>query len=116
MSTKGTTWAKGQRWKDICYSFGNFSGGIVSYAMGSWYMYFYVDKLGLSMQHYSYAMIIYGIWNAINDPFMGIISDRTKSRWCRRRPFMMFGAIPLGLSLLMLFRRRAVCSRPKPSC
>lgn len=103
MNTQRQPLAKGQKWKDICYSFGNFSGGIVSYAMGSWYMYFYVDKLGLSTRYYSYAMLIYGIWNAINDPLMGIISDKTKSRWGRRKPYMMFGALPLGLSLIFLF-------------
>ena len=92
-----------QIWKDVCYSFGNFSGGIVSYVMAAWYMYFYVDKLGLSTRLYGIAMVIYGIWNAINDPMMGIISDRTKSRWGRRKPYMMFGAVPLGLALVLLF-------------
>lgn len=94
---------KGQKWKDICYSFGNFSGGIVSYAMGSWYMYFYVDQLGLSTKYYGYAMVVYGIWNAINDPLMGVLSDKTVSRWGRRKPYMLFGAVPLGLSLVLLF-------------
>lgn len=92
-----------QKKKDIFYAFGNFSGGIVSYAMGSWYMFFYVDQLGLSTKYYSLAMLIYGIWNAINDPLMGIISDKTVSRWGRRKPYMLFGAVPLGLSLVLLF-------------
>jgi len=92
-----------QKKKDIFYAFGNFSGGIVSYAMGSWYMFFYVDTLGLATKYYSIAMVIYGIWNAINDPLMGIISDKTKSRWGRRRPYMLFGAVPLGLALMLMF-------------
>lgn len=92
-----------QKRKDIFYAFGNFSGGIVSYVMGSWYMFFYVDTLGLSTKYYSMAMLIYGIWNAINDPIMGIISDKTKSRWGRRKPYMLFGAIPLGLALILMF-------------
>jgi len=91
------------RGRDICYAFGNFSGGIVSYVMGSWYMYFYVDHLGLATKYYSIAMVIYGIWNAINDPIMGIISDKTRSRWGRRKPYMIFGAIPLGLALILMF-------------
>lgn len=92
-----------KKFRDICYAFGNFSGGIVSYAMASWYMYFYVDKLGLKTSLYGTAMLIYGIWNAINDPLMGIISDKTVSRWGRRKPYMLFGAVPLGLSLVLLF-------------
>lgn len=103
MNQQGEPLKKSNKFKDVCYSFGNFSGGIVSYAMGAWYMYFYVDKLGLSTLHYSYAMIIYGIWNAVNDPMMGILSDKTVSRWGRRKPYMMFGAVPLGLSLILLF-------------
>lgn len=93
----------GNKLKDIFYAFGNFSGGITSYVMGSWYMYFYVDHLGLETRYYSIAMVIYGIWNAINDPIMGIISDKTKSRWGRRKPYMLFGAIPLGLALILMF-------------
>lgn len=92
-----------QKFRDICYSFGNFSGGIVNYAMSAWFMYFYVDKMELDTKYYGIAMVIYGIWNAINDPMMGIISDKTRSRWGRRKPYMMFGAVPLGLSLVLLF-------------
>lgn len=91
------------RRKDLFYSFGNFSGGIVNYAMMTWYMFFYVDRLGLSPKYYGVAMTIYGIWNAINDPLMGVISDKTVSRWGRRKPYMLFGAIPLGVSLVLLF-------------
>jgi len=90
-------------WKDICYSFGNFSGGIVSYAMMTWFAFFYVDRLGLEARYFAIAMVIYGIWNAVNDPMIGIISDKTVSRWGRRKPYMMFGAVPLGLSLVLLF-------------
>ena len=92
-----------QKRNDIFYALGNFSGGLVSYVMGSWYMYFYVDHLGLATRYYSIAMVIYGIWNAINDPIMGIISDKTKSRWGRRKPYMLFGAVPLGLALVLMF-------------
>ncbi len=42
-------------------------------------------------------------WDAINDPLFGFISDRTKSRWGRRKPYMLFGAIPFGLSIWLLF-------------
>lgn len=89
--------------KDICFSFGNFSGGILGQAMNLMFTFFYVDKLGLDRSYYAIAMVIYGIWNAINDPLMGIISDKTKSRMGRRKPYMLFGAIPFGLSLVVLF-------------
>jgi len=42
-------------------------------------------------------------WDAINDPLFGYISDRTRSRWGRRRPYLLFGALPLGLATWFLF-------------
>jgi GPH family glycoside/pentoside/hexuronide:cation symporter len=46
---------------------------------------------------------IYGLWNAVNDPLMGQISDRTRSRFGRRVPYAAIGAIPLGLSFFFLW-------------
>ncbi|MCX7029249.1 MAG: MFS transporter [Spirochaetes bacterium] len=42
-------------------------------------------------------------WDAINDPVFGYLSDRTRTRWGRRRPFMLLGAIPLGLATWLMF-------------
>ena len=88
---------------DLCYSMSSFSGGIVSIVVGSWMTYYYVDKLGLGPRYYAIGMVIYSVWCAIDDPMMGIISDKTRSRWGRRKPYMLFGAIPLGLSLMLVF-------------
>jgi GPH family glycoside/pentoside/hexuronide:cation symporter len=42
-------------------------------------------------------------WDALNDPLFGYLTDRTKTRWGRRRPYLIFGAVPLGLATWLLF-------------
>ena len=42
-------------------------------------------------------------WDYINDPLVGHLSDRTRTKWGRRRPFLLFGAIPFGLSFILLW-------------
>lgn len=42
-------------------------------------------------------------WDAVNDPLFGWLSDRTRSRWGRRRPYLLFGAVPLGLTTWLLY-------------
>lgn len=49
------------------------------------------------------AMGIYGVWNAINDPILGQMSDRTRSRWGRRRPYMIFGSIPFVIFFTLVW-------------
>jgi len=49
------------------------------------------------------AIFISKFWDAISDPLMGIISDRTKSRWGRRLPYLLFGAFPFGFSFFLVF-------------
>jgi hypothetical protein len=43
------------------------------------------------------------VWDAINDPLFGLVSDRIRTRWGRRRVFLLFGAVPLGLSFMLMW-------------
>jgi GPH family glycoside/pentoside/hexuronide:cation symporter len=89
--------------KHISYSFGNFANTIAYQVFGNRIQFYYVDILGLSAATAGFLWTIYGLWNAINDPLMGQLSDRTRSRFGRRVPYVAFGAIPLGLSFFFLW-------------
>ena len=51
------------------------------------------------------AIFIGRSWDYINDPLIGHISDRTRTRWGRRRPFLLFGALPFALAFILLWFR-----------
>lgn len=87
----------------IRYSMGNFANTIAYQVFGNRIQFYYVDVLGLNAGIAGIIWTLYGFWNALNDPLMGQISDRTRSRMGRRVPYVLFGAIPLGLSFFFLW-------------
>jgi GPH family glycoside/pentoside/hexuronide:cation symporter len=64
---------------------------------------FYTDVFGLSPAAVSLMFLITKIWDAVNDPMMGIISDRTKTRWGKFRPYILWFAIPFGIMGVLTF-------------
>jgi len=49
------------------------------------------------------VLLVGGVWDAINDPIIGVWSDRVHTRWGRRRPFFLIGAIPYAILFVLLF-------------
>lgn len=90
-------------WREMCYGCGNFTASMFGTIIGTWLSFFYVDTLGFDAKAIGVAMVIYSIWNAINDPIMGYVSDHTRTRWGRRLPYVFLGAIPLALSFIFIF-------------
>ncbi|WP_028612112.1 MFS transporter [Paenibacillus harenae] len=80
----------------LAYSSGNLSVNLIAQAFASYIVFYYVDVLGVRPGLISAAMVIHGIVNAVLNPFFGHLSDRTKSRWGRRIPYMLFGMVPLA--------------------
>lgn len=76
------------------YSLGMLALTIPGQAFASYYSYFYVEKLGLAVGLATLARTIYMVWDAINDPIFGYLSDGTRSKWGRRRPWVI-GSLPL---------------------
>lgn len=90
-------------WEKLAYSFGALGSGLSSYAVQTYIVFFYADVLKVPIDLIGYSMIAYGIWNAINDPLFGYISDRTRTRWGRRIPYVAGGFIPLTLAFIFLW-------------
>lgn len=83
-----------------CGDIGNsFSWGFV----GSFLVIFYTDVFGISAAAVSLLLLVSRIWDGINDPIVGILADRTKSRWGRYRPWILFGMFPLGIFTVLTF-------------
>ncbi|MBD1390709.1 MFS transporter [Neiella sp. HB171785] len=61
-------------------------------------VYFYTDVFGLSAAAVGSLLLLTRIWDTVNDPVMGAIADRTETRWGKFRPYLLFGAIPLGIT------------------
>ncbi|MFL7840262.1 MAG: MFS transporter [Candidatus Promineifilaceae bacterium] len=66
-------------------------------------LYFLTDVAGLRPGLAAWAIAIGRIWDAVNDPLFGLISDRIKSPLGRRRVVLLFGAVPLGLSFMLMW-------------
>lgn len=66
-------------------------------------MYFYVTLLGMPTTTFAAVYAVYGIIDAIDNPVFGYISDRTRTRWGRRRPYLVVGALVLLISMIALF-------------
>ncbi|WDE95524.1 MFS transporter [Lentisphaera profundi] len=69
-----------------------------------WYLnYFYTDVFGLAPAVLVTLMGVVRIWDGLNDPAVGIIADRTETRWGKFRPYLLFGAVPFGIIGILMF-------------
>jgi len=76
---------------------------LISGTFGALATIFYQDYIGLSAGWIALALAIYAVWNAINDPLFGIISDNTRSKHGRRIPYMRYVAPFLALSFILVW-------------
>lgn len=66
-------------------------------------LFFMTETLGISPAWAGAVMLLPKLWDVVTDPFMGVLSDRTQSRWGRRRPWILLGAITMPLAFVMVF-------------
>lgn len=87
----------------ILYSCGDLASQFVWTFTGSYLTVFYTDIVGLAPAVVAAIMMAARLWDAINDPMMGAIAERTRSRWGRFRPYIAFGAPILAVFSVLCF-------------
>lgn len=85
------------------YGAGDFGFGLTDTVIGVLYAIFLTDVIGIPARYAAGVFLVGRIWDFVNDPLMGYISDRTRTRWGRRRPFLIFGFIPYGIAYAFLW-------------
>jgi GPH family glycoside/pentoside/hexuronide:cation symporter len=85
----------------VAYGLGSFGLESAYKVFWGFYVFFYVDGLGLAVALAAVINVLYAIWDAVNDPLVGYLSDNTRTRWGRRRPWLLAG-LPFYVALLVL--------------
>tara|TARA_R110002049_G_scaffold41392_2_gene124726 strand:- start:2706 stop:4163 length:1458 start_codon:yes stop_codon:yes gene_type:complete len=88
----------------IGYSLGDLAANLVFQTLMTYLAYFYTDIYGLEANHASAIILTVGLIAAFGfNPIIGALADRTKSRWGKFRPWILWSAIPLGIVALLAF-------------
>jgi glycoside/pentoside/hexuronide:cation symporter, GPH family len=87
-------------WNKIAYGVGDVGAAVTAQVTGFFLIAFLYDVALLSPLAVGVIQLASNGWDAITDPFVGNLSDRTRTRWGRRRPWLLFGAIPFGLAFV----------------
>ena len=87
----------------IGYGFGDMASSMFWKIFSFFLPFFYSNIFGLSLIDAGMLMLVTRVWDAVSDPMMGIICDRTHTRWGKYRPYLLWIAIPFAVCGVMLF-------------
>ena len=87
----------------IGYGFGDMSSSMFWKIFSYYLPIFYSDVFGLSLVDAGILMLVTRIWDGVSDPMMGIIADRTKTRWGKYRPYLLCAPAPSSICGILLF-------------
>lgn len=100
---KGAATTSLPRKTKFIYGLGDWGTSAATTARNAFWFVFLTNVVGIGPGLAGTVVLIGKIWDGINDPLVGMVSDRLQTRWGRRRPFLLFGAVPFGLTFFFLF-------------
>jgi GPH family glycoside/pentoside/hexuronide:cation symporter len=89
----------------LMYGIGDTGFSLTTTIIAVYFALFLTDVVGIAPGTAGIAIFVGRTWDYFNDPLIGYISDRTRSRWGRRRPFLLFGALPFALAFILMWYR-----------
>lgn len=89
----------------IGYGMGDMSSSMFWKIFSYYLPLFYTDIFGISLAQAASLMLVTRIWDAVSDPMMGVIADRTETRWGKYRPYLLWMALPFAIAGILLFTK-----------
>jgi len=87
----------------VGYSFGDAAANFVFQTMLIFQLGFYTDVFGISAAAAGTLLLVGRFWDAVFDPFMGVVADRTETRWGKFRPWVLWSAVPFAVIFVLAF-------------
>jgi len=87
----------------IGYGFGDMASSMFWKIFGMFLLYFYTDVYGLAPAAVGTMFLVTRVWDSFLDPVIGVIADRTNTRWGKFRPYLLFVAVPFGIIGVLTF-------------
>ena len=102
-------------WPMIQYCFANIFMGGGGYIISMYFTMFLTNVVGMELRYATFIIMLATIWDGINDPLMGIITDRTRSKYGRHRRYLLLSIPPLVISYIMLWNSFGLDAKEHPT-
>jgi len=87
----------------ISFTFGVFGQNMVFAYISAYLMIFYTDSVGISSAAVGTLLFAARMWDAVNDPIMGILTEKTRTRWGKFRPYLFLVSVPIVIIMYLIF-------------
>src|SRR5712671_1506735 len=85
------------------YGLGDFAFNFYWFPLQLFLTYYYTDVVGLPSTTAGAITLVCLVWDGVVDPYIGLLANKTRTRWGRYRPYMLFGCVPLAASFALMF-------------